>query len=36
MYPQLYWRLWADAIIHVIHRRVLTHVRAEAEARVLP
>lgn len=27
MYPQAYWTLWSDAIIHRIHLRVLEHVK---------
>jgi hypothetical protein len=27
MFPQAYWTLWSDAIIHRIHRRVLAHIR---------
>jgi hypothetical protein len=26
MYPQAYWRLWCDAIVHQIHLRVLRHI----------
>jgi hypothetical protein len=26
MYPQLYWKLWTDSIIHSIHHRVLEHI----------
>jgi hypothetical protein len=33
MAPPLYWRLWADAIIRVIHYRVLAHIKRLAEAR---
>ncbi len=33
MWPSGYWRLWSDAIIHSIHRRVLEAIRARAEAR---
>lgn len=29
--PASYWRLWSDVIIHTIHRRVLEHIKAEAE-----
>lgn len=29
--PAAYWRLWSDAIIHTIHRRVLEHIKVEAE-----
>ncbi|HEX8206799.1 MAG TPA: SRPBCC family protein [Solirubrobacteraceae bacterium] len=32
MWPQAYWRLWSDDLIHAIHRRVLRHVAAQAEA----
>jgi hypothetical protein len=32
MTPESYWRLWSDAAIHAIHGRVLTHVKARAEA----
>jgi len=31
LWPAEYWRLWSDYIIHQIHRRVLQHIRAEAE-----
>jgi hypothetical protein len=31
MYPQQYWTLWSDLIIHRIHERVLNHVRQHAE-----
>ena len=35
MWPGFYWRIWADAIVHRIHRRVFAQVKAlsEAEAR---
>lgn len=29
--PTPYWNSWADHIIHTIHRRVLEHIKAEAE-----
>jgi hypothetical protein len=32
LWPAQYWRLWSDAIIHRIHRRVLDHIRTLAEA----
>jgi uncharacterized membrane protein YhaH (DUF805 family) len=32
MSPADYWGVWSDVIIHRIHRRVLDHVRALAEA----
>ena len=31
IYPESYWRVWSDAIIHRIHLRVLNHVKALAE-----
>lgn len=36
MWPQRYWRVWSDALVHRIHSRVLTHVArlAEADARL--
>jgi len=34
MWPGEYWRLWTDAIIHNIHRRVFEHVKRLAEADV--
>ena len=30
-WPQPYWRLWSDFIVHRIHRRVLEHVKYHAE-----
>jgi uncharacterized membrane protein YhaH (DUF805 family) len=38
MWPGRYWRLWSDALIHRIHRRVLRHVArsAETDARNAP
>jgi hypothetical protein len=32
LWPRGYWRLWAEPIVHAIHRRVLEHVRTLAEA----
>jgi hypothetical protein len=32
LWPGKYWRWWSDAIIHRIHLRVLTHIRALAES----
>ena len=32
MWPQFYWQLWSDAIIHRIHLRVLNHIKGLAEA----
>jgi hypothetical protein len=31
LWPAEYWRWWSDAIIHRIHMRVLTHIKALAE-----
>jgi uncharacterized membrane protein YhaH (DUF805 family) len=31
-WPQPYWRLWSDYLIHQIHGRVLDHIKHEAEA----
>jgi len=31
LYPQDYWTLWSDGCIHLIHRRVLDHVKHLAE-----
>jgi hypothetical protein len=33
LFPQLYWNLWSDALIHRIHRRVLDHVKRRSEGR---
>ncbi len=30
-WPQSYWRIWSDYIVHRIHRRVLLQVKAQAE-----
>lgn len=32
LFPESYWRLWSDAIIHRIHRRVLDHVKSLSES----
>ena len=32
LWPAAYWRLWSDAVVHHIHRRVLNHIRALAES----
>ena len=32
MYPQLYWRIWTDSIIHSIHHRVLDHIGEVVES----
>ena len=31
MYPQAYWTLWSDALIHSIHGRVLRHIKQLSE-----
>jgi hypothetical protein len=31
MWPGAYWRLWTDAIVHSIHRRVFVHVKELSE-----
>ena len=31
IWPQVYWHLWSDAVIHQIHMRVLTHIKTEVE-----
>jgi Polyketide cyclase / dehydrase and lipid transport len=35
MWPEGYWQLWSDWIIHKIHRRVLYHIKALAEGKAL-
>lgn len=32
MWPQPYWKLWADYILHKVHYRVLNHIKKEAES----
>jgi hypothetical protein len=32
MWPQTYWAVWSDSLIHRIHLRVLRHVKAVSEA----
>ena len=31
LWPERYWKIWSDYIIHTIHLRVLRHIKAEAE-----
>jgi hypothetical protein len=31
--PAFYWRLWSNYIIHQIHNRVLTHIKANSETK---
>jgi uncharacterized membrane protein YhaH (DUF805 family) len=35
-WPQPYWRLWSDSIVHKIHLRVLQHVKQQAEVQQSP
>jgi len=32
VWPNEYWRLWSDPIIHAIHTRVLEHIKHQAES----
>jgi uncharacterized membrane protein YhaH (DUF805 family) len=34
IWPEAYWHLWSDYIIHRIHVRVLEHIRADVEGRL--
>lgn len=31
LWPEAYWRIWSDYIIHTIHLRVLKHIQAASE-----
>lgn len=31
IYPQVYWRLWADSVVHAVHQRVFNHIKQQAE-----
>lgn len=33
-WPQSYWGVWSDTIVHRIHARVLQHVKAQAESQL--
>ena len=33
IHPQVYWNLWADAIVESIHHRVLAHIRRQGRSR---
>ena len=35
MWPEPYWRVWSDYIIHEIHFRVLKHIKTISEAQLL-
>jgi uncharacterized membrane protein YhaH (DUF805 family) len=32
IFPQAYWQIWSDALLHNIHGRVLAHIKRLAEA----
>jgi hypothetical protein len=32
IWPSAYWRVYSDRLLHKIHRRVLDHIRAQAES----
>ena len=32
MWPESYWNLWSDYIIHNIHTRVLKHIKTTSES----
>ena len=32
LWPAQYWKLWSDAVVHRVHRRVLTHIKVLAES----
>lgn len=32
VFPEVYWGAWTDAVIHAIHRRVLSHILEASEA----
>ncbi|MDB6127850.1 MAG: hypothetical protein JWM35_1746, partial [Verrucomicrobia bacterium] len=32
LWPNRYWQLWSDYLVHQIHSRVLEHIKTEAEA----
>ena len=34
IYPEAYWTVWGEALLHAIHGRVLGHIRALSEAPV--
>lgn len=31
IYPEVYWSIWTDGIIHSIHERVLRHIQTQAQ-----
>lgn len=32
MFPEVYWRVWTEKLLHQIHQRVLEHVKKNSEA----
>jgi hypothetical protein len=32
MFPQPYWQVWSDGLLHAIHRRVLRHIKQLSES----
>lgn len=34
MWPAGYWQIWSDQIIHMIHLRVLNHIKKESEGKL--
>lgn len=32
LWPESYWRIWSDYLVHLIHDRVLEHIKVEAES----
>jgi len=36
LWPESYWRLWSDYVIHRIHLRVLNHIKSRVEAASVP
>jgi hypothetical protein len=32
LWPNRYWQFWSDFLVHSIHRRVLAHIKSEAES----
>ncbi len=32
LWPESYWKVWSDFVIHTIHRRVLRHIKLTAES----
>lgn len=34
MWPQPYWKIWGDLVIHRIHMRVLEHIKTVAEKKI--